>query len=317
MHPTTAYAIEDNIKLQYAPRNDQFLQIKLEQSAYVEDHPVPDLNPSQLPIGDLVASMVVLLLLAIARSVASRAIRAKTALAAHQQRRWIATVRNLAFALGVVALVMIWAPQLRTFALSLTAVAVAVVIATKELLLCFSGAVLRASTRAFSVGDWIEVGGIRGEVVDHSVFATTIYEFDHAPGSYDFVGRTAVVPNSTFLTSPVRNLSAHRNHLYHGFDITFPATADVFGNRETIERIVQEHAQPYEDTARQANETMAKRAGVDLLHPAARVRLLTTDLGHHRVRVTLFCPLDNAEALQEEITRDVALALRSEETKAE
>ncbi|MGK7295030.1 MAG: mechanosensitive ion channel family protein [Candidatus Wenzhouxiangella sp. M2_3B_020] len=278
---------------------------------------MPDLNLGQLPIADLVASVTVLVLLAIARVVASRAIRARSELAAHQQRRWIATIRNVAFALGVVALVLIWAPQLQTFALSLTAVALAIVIATKELLLCFSGAVLRASTRAFSVGDWIEVAGIRGEVVDHSVFATTVYEFDNAPGSYDFVGRTAIVPNSTFLTSPVRNLSAHRKHLYHGFDITFPASADVFGNRDAIEKIVAAHAEPYEDTARQANETMAKRAGVDLLHPAARVRLLTTDVGHHRVRVTLFCPLDKAEALQEEITRDVALALRSEEETEE
>jgi small-conductance mechanosensitive channel len=276
---------------------------------------MPDVNPGQLPIADLVASVIVLGLLAIARLIAGRAIRAKSALPAHQQRRWIATVRNVAFALGVVALVMIWAPQLRTFALSLTAVALAIVIATKELLLCFSGAVLRASTRAFSVGDWIEVSGIRGEVVDHSVFATTVYEFDSTPGSYDFIGRTAIVPNSTFLTSPVRNLSAHRKHLYHGFDVTFPAKADAFGNRETIERIVREHAEPYEEAARQANAAMAKRAGVDQLHPAARVRLLTTDLGHHRVRVTLFCPLDKAEALQEEITRDIALALRSDESE--
>jgi small-conductance mechanosensitive channel len=272
---------------------------------------MPELDPTRLPLSDLVATATVLLLVIVVRAVASRAIRAKHELAAHQQRRWIATIRNLAFTLGLVALVLIWAPQLQTFALSLTAVAVAIVIATKELLLCFSGAFLRASTRAFSVGDWIEVAGIRGEVVDHSVFATTVYEFDSAPGSYNFIGRTAVVPNSTLLTSPVRNLSAHRNHFFHSFDLTFGADNDVFGNRETIEKIVESHAAPYEGAAQQASAAMARRAGVELLHPVGRVRLTTTDLGHHRIRVTLFCPLDKAESLQNEITRDIALALRA------
>ena len=40
LHPETAYAIEGNIKLPYAPWNDQFLQIKLEQSAYFDGEAV-------------------------------------------------------------------------------------------------------------------------------------------------------------------------------------------------------------------------------------------------------------------------------------
>lgn len=269
-----------------------------------------DLDLSRLPVADLVATVTVLLILALARFVARRTILARSELASHQQRRWTATVRNLCLVLGVIALALIWAPQLQTFALSLTAVAVALVIATKELLLCFSGAFLRASSRAFAVGDWIEVAGVQGEVVDHNVFATSVQEFDSAPGSYHFVGRTAVVPNSALLTSPVRNLSTHRNHLYHSFDITFAAEADVFGNRRTIEGIVEAHAAPHAQQARQAKAAMEKQAGVDLLDPAARVRLLTTELGHHRVLVTLFCPPSLAETLQDEITCEVARALR-------
>ena len=270
---------------------------------------IVDLNLNWLPIPDLVATLTVLLVLVIVRFVVSRAIQARGELAPHLQRRWIATVRNVCLAFGVLALALIWAPQLQTFALSLTAVAVAIVVATKELLLCFSGAFLRASSRAFVVGDWIEVAGVRGEVVDHNLFATTVHEFDSAPGSYNFIGRTAVVPNSALLTSPARNLSSHRNHIYHSFEITFDATADVFANRATIESIVAAHAAPYEDAARRANAAMEKEAGVDLLDPAARVRFITTDIGNHRILITLFCPPAVAEKLQNEITCEVALAI--------
>jgi small-conductance mechanosensitive channel len=84
-------------------------------------------------------------------------IRTRTEMPPHDQRRLLVSSRNVFLFLLLVGLALIWAPQLRTLALSLTAVAVAIVVATKELILCLSGAVLRATARAFDVGDWIEV----------------------------------------------------------------------------------------------------------------------------------------------------------------
>lgn len=65
-------------------------------------------------------------------------------------------------------------PEIETFALSITAIAVALVIATKELILCVSGALYRASSKAFQIGDWIEIGPHFGEVVDHGIGSTTL-----------------------------------------------------------------------------------------------------------------------------------------------
>ena len=141
-------------------------------------------DPALLPQFDLLASALLLLLLWIARKIVVRSIHARPELAPHNQRRLIASSRNVFLLLLVLGLVLIWAPQLRTFALSLTAVAVAIVVATKELILCLSGALLRATTRAFSVGDWVEIGENRGEVTDHTMLATTLQEFGSGPHTY-------------------------------------------------------------------------------------------------------------------------------------
>ena len=135
-----------------------------------------------------------MLILLLVRLAAGLAIRRRTDAAPHLRRRWSANVRNLLLILALIGLMLIWAPQLRTFALSLTAVAVAIAIATKELILCFSGSFMRASSRSFTVGDWIEIAGTRGEVVDHNIFVTIVHEFE--PGTYNYTGRTAVLPNS-------------------------------------------------------------------------------------------------------------------------
>jgi hypothetical protein len=84
----------------------------------------------------------------------------------------------------------------------------------------------------------------------------------------------------------------------------------VLRRRAFRQGLTRAHAGPYEDAARRANAAMEKEAGVALLDPAARVRFMTTEIGNHRILVTLFCPPAVAETLQNEITCEVALALR-------
>ena len=73
------------------------------------------------------------------------------------------TVRALTNALLALALLGIWLSEIQNVLFSLTAVLVALVVATKELILCVSGSVLRFGGHLFKVGDRIELYGIRGE----------------------------------------------------------------------------------------------------------------------------------------------------------
>ena len=249
---------------------------------------------------DLAASAALVLLLLLIRVVAGHAIRRRTDAAPHLQRRWTANLRNLLLVLALIGLVLIWAPQLRTLALSLTAVAVAVVIATKELILCFSGAVMRTSTRSFAVGDWIEIAGTRGEVVDHNLFVTTIHEFE--PGSFAYNGRTAVLPNSIFLNQPMRNDSLMRDHGFRSFALTLDPVFDVCAERAAIEAIVRRHHAPLAEEAAKASAAIQRRFLLDLMDVQVRVTLSTTELAKIRIGVTLFCPTRRADALENDIT---------------
>lgn len=272
--------------------------------------PQPSFDPALLPHIDLLASLLLLVVLWIARKIVVGAICARNNLPLHDQRRLIASSRNAFLFLLLVGLVLIWAPQLRTFALSLTAVAVALVVATKELILCLSGAVLRATTRAFAVGDWIEVGEIRGEVTDHTVLATTLQEFGTGPHAYMPTGRMVVLPNSMLLITPVRNQTALREHVYHRFAVTLDPMPSVEGTREITLGIVRSHYEPFRDRAVQANASIERKTQSDLPDPAPAIRFRTSDLGKLRVEVTIFCPPHEAERLESDITWELLAALR-------
>lgn len=253
-----------------------------------------------LPFVDLFSSVLLALGVMVAAWLINRFVRRRAGMEPHAQRRWVANVRNAAWFLLVVGLVLIWAPQLRTFALSLTAVAVAIVVATKELILCVSGAVLRASARAFSVGDWIEVAGSRGEVVDHTLFATTLHELDGA----HHTGRTIVVPNSMLLTAPVRNLSHLRTFTFHTFAVTIDPAIDVTSTEDALRAVAERHVAPFAAEAARVNALIERRTGSDIREPELRLRFSTTDLGKYRVTFSLFVPVAEAEPIEAAVTRE-------------
>lgn len=254
---------------------------------------------------DIVASISLVSLLGLIRYLATRMIISKSKASLPVQRRWSATIRNILFFLGLIGLLMIWAPQLRTFALSLTAVAVALVLATKELILCFSGSFLRASSGAFSIGDRVEIGNVRGEVVDHNIFVTTLHEFEGGPRSSQFTGRTAVVPNSILLSTPVRNLSLLRNFAYHSFCLTLEPTVNIFRQRAFIEATVQRHYSSYIQEANRVNALIERRSAIDLQDELFAMRMGTSDIGKYCLTITLFCPIDAAQSLEMEIMSDL------------
>src|SRR5690606_5223471 len=112
----------------------------------------------------------------ILRSIIIRSIAGAGQLHGDQRRRIMVSVRNALLVVLIVGLVMIWGAELRVAALSAFAIAAAIVIATKELIMCISGSFLRTGSHAFKVGDRIEVGGIRGDVFDTTLLTTTLFE---------------------------------------------------------------------------------------------------------------------------------------------
>lgn len=227
-----------------------------------------------------------------------------------RQRRWISRARALTWLAAVLGLAAIWAPALHAFALSLTAVAVAVVIATKELILCLSGTVLRASTQAYAVGDWIEVGAVKGEVTDHGLLATTLQEIDVDNNTYEYTGRTLVVPNSMLLAAAVRNENFMKRYVFHRFHIHLEP--DAVGDPAALEALILDRvgreSAPFRDVACRYNGAIRRRTGVGIMGPEPRVLVSTTDLAKVCLTVMLFCPTKSATPIQQAVTRDVLRA---------
>lgn len=142
------------------------------------------------------------------------------------RRRWVVGARNLAVLVLIGALILVWNEAVQSLLLSIVAIAAALVLATKEFLLCISGAVWRTASRAFDVGDRIEVNGFRGDVIDHGLLATTLLEVGPGEHSNQASGRAIVLPNSVFLTHPMVNETFTDAYVLHPFELKVPRNSD-------------------------------------------------------------------------------------------
>ncbi len=206
------------------------------------------------------------------------------------RRRWTVNFRNALIFLFIIGLAFIWAPQLQTFAVSLLAIAVAIAIAIKELIDCSIGAILRAVTRSYSIGDRIEIAGIRGHVVDHNLFTTTILEIGPGQTSHQYTGRAMIVPNSYILRHTLTNETYSKDYRLH--IITIPLTTDE--DWRSAEAILLEAAQkecrPYLQEAKRKMKELEGKTWLDAPSVEPRITVQLPEPGRVNLLLRIPCP---------------------------
>ncbi|MEF2550352.1 mechanosensitive ion channel family protein [Aurantimonas sp. A2-1-M11] len=222
-----------------------------------------------------------------------------------EARRRRFTIRAITNAVLAVALLGIWLSEIQNLLFSLAAVMVALVVATKELIMCVAGSVLRFGGHLFKVGDRIDINGIHGEVIDHGLFSTTIMELPPHHLGHSGTGRVVMLPNAILLTGPVRVGGQPRHFFPHRFTLTLEAPVPV---RETVARIeaAAEAALADDlDRATRFHRLAGGKAGAEVAGPGYEVTVGTSDLGKLQYHVMLYCLVQDASALQQAITLEV------------
>lgn len=192
-------------------------------------------------------------------------------------QRWLmVNIRNVLALVFLFGVAVIWATQLRTMALSIVAIGAAVVLAIRDPLACMGGTFVKTISQSFSIGDRIEIDGIRGDVIDQNIFTTTILEIGPGHLTHGYTGRAVSIPNALFLTKSLVNESYTDHYVLHVF--TIPLSAKT--NWKTAEKWLMdasvEVCRPFADQARIHFEQLGRRRGLDTPSTEARVTMTIT-----------------------------------------
>ncbi|WP_339806427.1 mechanosensitive ion channel domain-containing protein [uncultured Marinobacter sp.] len=224
------------------------------------------------------STLILIVVILLARSISGRFIR-KTVQSHELRRKWLVQSRNGLILLFILGLIIIWGEELRTLALSIVAIAVAFVVATKELILCVLGGLLKTGARSFELGDRIQIKDFRGDVIDENLLATTILEVGPGKLTHQRTGRMTVIPNALFVSEPVINESFTHDYVFHVFVVPFKREENWQAAQVALLESATRLCEPYLEAVRTYMLRVSERRGLEVPSVDPRVNLLVPVAG--------------------------------------
>lgn len=254
------------------------------------------------PYVRILVTLLAVALILVLRNVTVRAIL-RNAPKAEVRRRWIVNVRNATLFSVVVVVLAIWSGQLAPYATALLAFAVAVVIATKEIIHCFLGSFIRTIANTYSVGDRIEIGSHRGDVVDITPLTTTLLEVGPGKASHLRTGRTVVVPNSKLTDGYVVNESAMKHYVVHYLTVSVGRKDDWRRAEAILQRAAENECAAFLEQARESMAKLEREHGLAGLPLKPRVFVELPDAGKINLMVRVPSRVGAQSRLEQAILR--------------
>ncbi len=171
--------------------------------------------------------------------------------------QWSKTSGYVAFVFIVLLLGQIWLEAIRNMGTFLGLLSAGLAIALRDLVANMAGWGFILLRHPFVVGDRIQVGEHRGDVVDIRLFQFTLLEIGNWVDADQSTGRVIHIPNSRVFSDPLSNYTAEFPYLWHEIPVLVTFESDWREAKRILETAAREHADPIlrdaEDRIRQAS----------------------------------------------------------------
>ena len=220
-----------------------------------------------------------------------------------ERKQWVRLRGVLRFSLQavtvlVVLLVIFGAPNNLSTVLGLTGAGLTV--ALKDFIVSLCGYFVLMGRHGVRVGDWVEINGVRGEVVELGLLRTILLETGNWTEAGHPTGRQVAFLNSFAVEGYYFNFTTTGQWLWDECKIMIPWATDPY---PIVEKMREAAAKETQHNAQMANEELqrvTRRYGVRSFSAASTVSVKATDQGveatvryitraneHHEVRTRL------------------------------
>lgn len=199
---------------------------------------------------NLILTVVILLTLVIIRFVIMRIVnkQVKSTAARYSWRK------NLTYALviiGVLAIGGTWIEGVGSLATFLGLLSAGLAIALRGPVTDIAGWIFLIWRKPFHVGDRIEIGKHKGDVIDTRVFKFSILEIGNWVHADQSTGRVIHLPNHLIFDEPIANYTSDFEFIWNEIEVVFTFESNWKKAKKTLEKITNDHLQDYVEDAEQ------------------------------------------------------------------
>jgi len=185
-------------------------------------------------------TMILLFLLWAVRFVVLRVVYRKTT-DVKVRYQWRKTSFYTGFFIAMLIGGRIWIRGFESFSTYFGLVSAGIAITLKDLFASIAGWIFLMIRKPLSIGDRIEVGNLKGDVIDIRLFKFTIMEIGNWVDSDQSTGRVIHIPNSYILNQTIANYSRGFQFIWDEIPVLLTFESHWKEAKKILIRIAQEH----------------------------------------------------------------------------
>jgi small-conductance mechanosensitive channel len=152
-------------------------------------------------------------------------------------------------------------------------------VALKDFIVSFVGWFVLMGRNGIRVGDWVEIHGVSGEVLEIGLIRTVLLETGKAGDAGHPTGRQVAFVNSFAVEGHYFNFSTSGQWLWDELQILIPAGEDPYPTIENIHKIVTSDTEANARMAEQEWQRVARRHGVKSFSASPAISMRPTSGG--------------------------------------
>lgn len=195
-------------------------------------------GPTQTKI---ISSILIIFILGLLRAIILRIIWRRTEIV-QSRYRWQKGTTYTAVIIGFFLIMRVWFAGIQSLATYLGLVSAGIAIALKDLVSSFAGWIFLLWRRPFAVGDRIQIGIYRGDVIDIRVFKFSLMEIGNWVDADQSTGRIVHVPNSMIFTDVMANYSQGFQYIWHEIPVLITFESNWEKAKKILLKIANTHA---------------------------------------------------------------------------
>ncbi len=227
-------------------------------------------------VGKLLAAVLGLLVIHVVVRIAQRAIapHIKDSDARYRTRKFVTFI---GYAAGLLLLAAVFSDRLGRLTVAFGVAGAGVAFALQEVIASVAGWVAVNFATFYRVGDRVQLGGIKGDVIDIGILRTTLMECGQWINADQYNGRIVRVANSFVFKDPVFNYSGDFPFLWDEIVVPVRYGSDTRLARELLVQVANETVGGYAATAREGWKQIVNRYRIEDARIDPMVTLIAND----------------------------------------
>jgi small-conductance mechanosensitive channel len=152
-------------------------------------------------------------------------------------------------------------------------------VALQSFIVAFFGWFILMGKNGVRVGDWVEINGVAGEVIEINLFRTTILENSAWADKGHPTGRRATFINNFAVTGQFFNFSTVGQWMWDEMSLSLPASPDTYAKAAQLHQAILEETQQDAQLAEQEWKRVPRRSGLSHASASSSVNLRPSGSG--------------------------------------